>query len=297
MRIGLFSDLHLGHSGTGRWHNRLLFDCAERVARETVALLNRQALDLVIVLGDITNHGSPEQLRLAKEVLDGLLVPWLVLPGNHDRNAVKSGRFEEVFGNRVPGIHRRLGSCSALFLQEQLPPDDRKARTELGSAIVRGAEGVVESDRPGALLVFSHFPLVPEEEFADQREANYAKHYRDGLELLGRLRGLVSGTTVAFCSHEHWHHVTSDDGFTQCTTASMIEYPMEARIVCLDGRRLSISTLDTACPEIAARSLESARWGRGDTSDRCARVDLGVRSWASTAAGGPGVVPNCGETP
>ena len=274
MRIGLFSDLHLGHSGTGRWHNRLLFDCAEMAARETVALLNRQALDLVIVLGDITNHGAPEQLALAKEVLDGLLVPWLALPGNHDRDAVGSGLFRQVFGSHVPAAHQRLGDHSALFLQEELPSEGQKARTELGSAIIREAEEHVRSDRPDALLIFSHFPLVSEEDFADGHQANYAKHYRDGLELLGRLRGLVSGRMLAFCSHEHWHHIASNGDYVQCTTASMIEYPMEARLVCLDDGWAGISTLETACPDIAARSLESALWVRGEAPDRRTRADL-----------------------
>ena len=52
MRIGILNDLHLGHSGEGRWHNRLLYDRAAEIARSAVAVLNRQSLDLVLVLGD-----------------------------------------------------------------------------------------------------------------------------------------------------------------------------------------------------------------------------------------------------
>ncbi len=83
--IGIFNDLHLGHSGTGVWHNRLMFDQAEEVVRTTVTLLNELSLDLVIILGDVTNDGEAQQLELAEDLLSTLTAPWLVIPGNHDR--------------------------------------------------------------------------------------------------------------------------------------------------------------------------------------------------------------------
>ncbi len=38
MRIGIFNDFHLGHSGTDTWHNRLLFDHTEQVVRQTIEM-------------------------------------------------------------------------------------------------------------------------------------------------------------------------------------------------------------------------------------------------------------------
>ena len=72
IRIGIINDLHIGHEGTGEWHNRLLYDRAEEIARAAVAQLNSQKLDRVIILGDITNDGGESQLSAARAILDEL---------------------------------------------------------------------------------------------------------------------------------------------------------------------------------------------------------------------------------
>ena len=48
-------------------------------------------LSFVVLSGDVTEYGSREQLRLAKEILDGLTIPDHILPGNHDTKWSESG--------------------------------------------------------------------------------------------------------------------------------------------------------------------------------------------------------------
>jgi predicted phosphodiesterase len=48
-------------------------------------------LSFVVLSGDVTEYGSREQFRLAKELLDGLRIPCHVLPGNHDTKWSESG--------------------------------------------------------------------------------------------------------------------------------------------------------------------------------------------------------------
>src|SRR3546814_402251 len=72
--------------------------------RRTVADINANPqLDFVILSGDITEFGSDDELRLAKQILDSLTVPWHVIPGNHDTNWSESGgnSFREVFGGET----------------------------------------------------------------------------------------------------------------------------------------------------------------------------------------------------
>src|SRR6266446_287888 len=74
------SDTHVG-SGTG-----------EEDLRVTVRDLNSMTgLSFVVISGDITEYGSHEQLRLAKEILDALRIPCHVVPGNHDTKWSESG--------------------------------------------------------------------------------------------------------------------------------------------------------------------------------------------------------------
>src|SRR5690606_25481254 len=69
--------------------------------RRTVLDINQQAdIDFVILSGDVTEFGSDEEIRLAKQILDSLQKPLYVVPGNHDSNWSESGAnsFRQVFG-------------------------------------------------------------------------------------------------------------------------------------------------------------------------------------------------------
>ena len=69
--------------------------------RRTVQDINANAsLSFVVITGDITEFGSDEELKLAKQILDSLNKPWHIIPGNHDSNWSESGSnsFRKVFG-------------------------------------------------------------------------------------------------------------------------------------------------------------------------------------------------------
>ncbi len=69
--------------------------------RRTVSDINSlPGIAFVILSGDVTEFGSDEELRLARQILDSLQVPWYVIPGNHDTNWSENGgnTFRTVFG-------------------------------------------------------------------------------------------------------------------------------------------------------------------------------------------------------
>jgi outer membrane protein assembly factor BamB/predicted MPP superfamily phosphohydrolase len=79
-RFAWLSDTHVG-STTG-----------EEDLRATVKDLNSQTgLAFVIISGDLTEYGSRDQFRLAKEILDGIKIPCYAVPGNHDTKWSESG--------------------------------------------------------------------------------------------------------------------------------------------------------------------------------------------------------------
>src|SRR5437764_15148836 len=72
-KFAWLSDTHVGAT-TG-----------EEDLRATVRDINSRAdLGFVILSGDVTEYGSREQLRLAREILESLKIPCYVIPGNHD---------------------------------------------------------------------------------------------------------------------------------------------------------------------------------------------------------------------
>ncbi len=84
------SDTHIGNA------------TATEDLRRTVADINSMdSLAFAVLSGDITEYGSDEQLRLAKQILDSLTIPWYIVPGNHDMKWSASGgrSFSVVFGS------------------------------------------------------------------------------------------------------------------------------------------------------------------------------------------------------
>jgi len=79
-RFAWLSDTHVG-TATG-----------EQDLRDAVRDINSlTGLSFVVVSGDVTEFGSREQLRLAKDLLDSIKIPCHVIPGNHDTKWSESG--------------------------------------------------------------------------------------------------------------------------------------------------------------------------------------------------------------
>ncbi len=90
-RFAFISDTHIG-SPNGS---------AEEDLRRTVADINSMTdVAFVVLTGDITELGTNEELKLAKQILDSLRIPYYIIPGNHDTGWSESGGqgFITVFG-------------------------------------------------------------------------------------------------------------------------------------------------------------------------------------------------------
>jgi len=155
-----------------------------------------------------------------------------------------------------------------LFLQGQYPDLLEPQQIRISDNDIKEAVQKIEADKPSDLFIFSHFNLIPEDDYANQQKAQYAGHYVNGLQLLEMLKDTVSGKIIIFCGHQHWHHIVCDSDVVQCTNAAMIEYPMEAKIISVDNSQVHISTLASTSPEISNMSLDKFEWVCGQDFDR-----------------------------
>jgi hypothetical protein len=65
--------------------------------------------DVLVVAGDFTNHGLPEEMRACLSVLENVHIPIVAVLGNHDH---ESGHQDELAGMlRVAGVHLLDGHC------------------------------------------------------------------------------------------------------------------------------------------------------------------------------------------
>lgn len=73
----------------------------EAKLREAVDEINNSKADAVLILGDLTNEGSDEQLSNVKNILDKITHPQYIIPGNHEdtwsQSATKT--FMDLWGN------------------------------------------------------------------------------------------------------------------------------------------------------------------------------------------------------
>lgn len=82
MRIAQITDLHVAEDGT---FMRSFVDANAKLAAAVAFLEERSgSIEAVLITGDVTNDGHPEQYALLRELLDPLTIPTYVVPGNHD---------------------------------------------------------------------------------------------------------------------------------------------------------------------------------------------------------------------
>src|SRR5947209_4836071 len=105
------------------------FDTAPYLAR-AVATLNALVPrpDIAVVIGDLVDHGEPEEYEQLRHLLARLSMPVFVIPGNHDareplREAFRSARYLPVVGYLQ---YASSSSClvgTPLLLSEHTTPD------------------------------------------------------------------------------------------------------------------------------------------------------------------------------
>lgn len=130
--------------------------------RRTIADLNLQSdLDFVVITGDITEMGTDEEIRLAKNIFNDLKIPYHILPGNHDSGWSESGgvSFIREFGyDKFVFDHkgyRFIGCASGPYVRMSDGHIPRDAVVWLDSVLTK-----TPKDQP--LVFLNHYPLTKE---------------------------------------------------------------------------------------------------------------------------------------
>ncbi len=90
VKLAILSDVHV-----------LPGNANESKLREAVDEINATDVDAVMMTGDLTNEGSDEQLSNVKGIMDGIIHPLYVIPGNHENNWSQSAckTFDDLWGS------------------------------------------------------------------------------------------------------------------------------------------------------------------------------------------------------
>jgi 3',5'-cyclic-AMP phosphodiesterase len=114
MLIAQISDVHVGG---GRYRQEVL--------RTAIDEINEAEPDLVVIAGDLTDDGYPDQYPLARDELSRIECERVVqVPGNHDARNVGYVLFEDTFGARDTRLRLELpGFELALVGVDSSKPD------------------------------------------------------------------------------------------------------------------------------------------------------------------------------
>lgn len=162
----------------------------------TVDEINGSDADLVIITGDLTNAGSDAELELTKDILDRLLKPYLIIPGNHETNWSESGglKITELWGDDR-FLHERgnfllAGFSTGPYMKMSDGHVKREDLQWLANELKR------YKDKSKRLLVFAHYPLA------------------EGLDNWFYVTDLLKGhdALAVFCGHGHRLGLHNFDG-------------------------------------------------------------------------------------
>lgn len=280
LRIGVLGDLHVG-SRTG-----------ERMARAAVADLNRADCDLVIQLGDITDHGHKEEFQAAFRLLGELEVPVTTMMGNHDVVSLEeqrlSGReyYGNAFGRSPDGVLLEQAGFRIAVLDSiedvltPFAPFDLVSGSFVegpGGAVVRGAltapqhEILAELATRGAppAIVFLHHPPQPFTSFPP-----IVFGLRD--EDTGRLHATVDSGNVwgVFAGHTHRNARTRDfDGVPAHEVGIPRDYPCGYGLIDVSDDGYAYRFLQISDEALLRAAYEDAgvilrRYAKGRREDR-----------------------------
>jgi Icc protein len=151
--------------------------------------------DLVVVAGDLTEDGYPDQQEAAARALEPLEGRrQVVIPGNHDARHVGYLWFEETFGCRQTAFREVLGGLDvALVAIDTSKPDLDEG--EVGREHYAWIEESLPADADLRVFVCHHH-LVPIP--LTGREANQVRDAGEVLALLSRC-----GADIVLSGHRH----------------------------------------------------------------------------------------------
>jgi Icc protein len=158
MIIAQITDLHVVEKGM-LWNERVPTN--ENLS-EAVSHINslRPLPDVIVVSGDLTEHGRQSEYTLLKEILSNFVSPVFVVPGNHDHR----DEMLEIFGNmpymqkRQPGFVNYAVDDYPIRLIGLDTSVPNKADGQLCDIRLQWLDDTLSLDREKPTLIFMHHP-------------------------------------------------------------------------------------------------------------------------------------------
>jgi 3',5'-cyclic-AMP phosphodiesterase len=119
--VAVISDPHIATEASGTWK---MYHRTQDLFQRTLTDLGNHNVDAVVIAGDLTKDGEEQDLDWIQTVLDGLTIPVLAVPGNHDIKELNVTHFEDQFtGDGFP-VHLSLNEIDIIGLNSTVIPGE-----------------------------------------------------------------------------------------------------------------------------------------------------------------------------
>lgn len=278
--FGILADLHFGSV------------MGEEMARAAIADLNDSGAELVIQLGDITDHGQKEEYEAATAALAELQMPYATMMGNHDVYSIAEERlsgkeyYSTYFGREPDGVileHKSIRFAVLDSVMHAASPYPAYSLTSgaflegSSGAVVRGVLSVAQHEilaevaAPGTppAFVFLHHPPQP---FVGFPPILFGLRDEDS----GRLHATVDSGNVwgVFAGHTHRNARTRDYGTVPAHEVAMPrDFPFGYALVDVTENGYAYRFVQLSDQELLRTAYQDAgtihrRYGLGSETER-----------------------------
>lgn len=244
-RFAIVSDLHIALPHT-IWNHPDRFHLVEvsiPAFESVLEHLTQLNLDFLLLPGDLTQHGEPENHAWVQERLSRLPFPVYVIPGNHDVPVLKASE-QSIACADFPHYYHKFGysDTNELYYTCQILSGVRLIGLNSNSFNAQGnqvghldtkqlkwLEEVLALNSDELVLVMVHHNVV--EHLPNQSSHPMANRYMLGnaLQLLQVLQRY--NVKLVFTGHLHVQDVAYSQGVYDITTGSLISYPHPYRVL------------------------------------------------------------------
>jgi 3',5'-cyclic AMP phosphodiesterase CpdA len=267
LRFAVVSDLHIGlpqtiHDHPTRFH---LVEVSIPALEQVLEHLCQQPLDFLLLPGDLTQHGEPENHAWLSQRLAQLPFPVYVIPGNHDV-PVPVADGTSIGWSSFPAYYRKFGydATHRHYYTTSLAPGVRLIALNSNQFDAQGKQiGCIDAEQlqwlthtltqygDEMILVMIHHNVL--EHFPQQTHHPIGRRYMlDNADtLLDILR--AAQVQLIFTGHLHVQDIAHQCGIFDITTGSLVSYPHPYRLLHLHQDATGITRLTIESPRV--RSL------------------------------------------
>ncbi|MUL37534.1 metallophosphoesterase family protein [Gloeocapsopsis dulcis] len=244
-RFAVVSDLHIALPHTV-WSHPSRFHMVE-VSIPALEIvfehLEQQQLDFLLLPGDLTQDGEPDNHAWLQQRLAQLPFPVYVIPGNHDFETSIPGK-QSITATDFPQYYRKFGyeTAQELYYTQQVLPGLRlislnsnhfnaqgKLVGRLDNDQLKWLHQILDQAEEDVVFVMVHHNVIEHIPHQSRHQLGQRYMLENAPELLQLLQDF--GVQLVFTGHLHVQDVAQWQNIYEITTGSLVSYPHPYRII------------------------------------------------------------------